>query len=115
MSKKSKNKTYHIHGDVRASAYLGSVEAKSGKEAMAKAMKKWEISDCSVCHHCSDKVEDPEVVSITVEGEDFYQAESNDFRDEEIKRLRAENENLKKCLKKTVQRYLNAKSKKGKI
>lgn len=86
--KSNKAKTYYVGGGVSASTYLGTIKAKSREEAIERGNKLWEEHDCGVCHQCSDKVSDPETVSLHVyckeEGEEVYSA-SNDGKDEIIK------------------------------
>ncbi len=56
---------YKAYGRVSASKYLGEVEAKSEEEAVEKA---FDLDACyvSVCHQCSEDVEDPEIHEINV-------------------------------------------------
>lgn len=57
---------YDCYGLVRASKYLGVVEANSPEEARDKAQE-LKSTFVSVCHHCSSQVEDPEIIDINVE------------------------------------------------
>lgn len=51
---------YHVTGAVTGSKYMGEFEADSPEEAIELAMA-GEGAHCSVCHHCSSQVEDPEI------------------------------------------------------
>lgn len=58
-------KTYHVYGTVTAGKYLGTVEAESEEEAIAKG---WELETVyvSVCHQCARDISDPEITDISV-------------------------------------------------
>jgi hypothetical protein len=52
-----------IYGAVRASKYVGQVEAETEEEAIEKGWK-LDTVGCSVCHQCADEIEDPEIEQL---------------------------------------------------
>ena len=63
------NKKWNIIGVVTASKYIGTVEAKTKKEAIRKA---WETLDCDVriCHHCAEQCEDATIEELLADPEE---------------------------------------------
>jgi hypothetical protein len=59
-------KTWLCYGKVVGSKYLGTVKAKTEKEALEKAS---ELEECyiSLCNHCISECEDAEITQIIVE------------------------------------------------
>ena len=57
---------FNVVGVVTGSKYLGCFEAETAEEAVEMALKSDKAS-VSVCHHCSEEVEDPEVQSARAE------------------------------------------------
>lgn len=57
---------YECYGVVRASKYLGAVEADNEEQAKDKALR-LESAWVSLCHQCSSQAEDPEIEGIIVE------------------------------------------------
>ena len=55
---------YSVYGQVTGSKYLGEVEAETEEEAIKKGEG---LDDCwiSLCHQCSDEIEDPQVIEIS--------------------------------------------------
>ena len=77
MAKKKKKQWYHVHGVVVGSKYLGRFKASSKEEAEALAL----VSDAawvSLCHHCADECEDPEVQDAKAELDDNQTDEPSD-------------------------------------
>jgi hypothetical protein len=59
-------KTWAVYARVSGSKYIGTVEAETEEEALEKG---WKHENCysSVCHQCSDNIEDPEITDLAVE------------------------------------------------
>ena len=60
-------KKWSVHAKITGSRYLGEVEAKTKEEAEEKAEKLADENSVSLCHQCSDQIEDPEIESCYVE------------------------------------------------
>lgn len=58
--------TYHIYGIVTGSKYLGEVEAENEEMAKEKAFEELDMH-CSLCWHCAEEIEDPEITDISAE------------------------------------------------
>lgn len=59
-------RTWSCHGRVVGGKYLGTVEARSKEEAESLAYGLDEAS-VSLCHHCSEQCEDPEIDEVICE------------------------------------------------
>ena len=59
---------YEVYGVVRASKYLGTVEADTKEEAEEKA---WSDLDAyvSLCHQCSSEAEEAEISELVINQE----------------------------------------------
>jgi hypothetical protein len=57
---------YRLYGAVTATKYLGEIEADSEEEAIKKGFE-LDSCSCSVCHQCSNEVDDPQIEDITAE------------------------------------------------
>jgi len=55
---------WRAYGKVIGSKYLGTIEANTSKEAIAKAES---MAHVSVCHQCSDEIDSAEIDDIEVE------------------------------------------------
>ena len=58
-------KKWNANASISAGKYIGEVEAETVEEAIDKAYKH-RNADCSVCHQCSDDVNDPEITAVHV-------------------------------------------------
>mgnify|MGYP000247435383 CR=1 FL=1 len=59
---------YNIYARITAGKYLGEIEADSEGAAIDKAYEKFSDSMyISLCHQCSDEMDDPEVDEIIAE------------------------------------------------
>lgn len=56
------------YGRVVGNKYLGTVDADTEEEAREKAFK-LDACSISVCHQCSDQIEDPEISEVDVQRE----------------------------------------------
>lgn len=56
---------FRVTGIIRASKYIGIIEAGSEEEAKELAYEHEEAS-ISLCHHCSRDCEDPEIFDMEV-------------------------------------------------
>lgn len=59
-----KLRRWSLSGRVVASTYIGEVEAETEEQAVAMGFRKAHVS---VCHQCSDDIQDPEVDEIYAE------------------------------------------------
>jgi hypothetical protein len=66
---------YKVGGAVRASTYIGEVEADSPAQAFEEAYKKAHVS---VCHQCAADIQDPEVADLWAEDADGNVVREND-------------------------------------
>ena len=57
---------WDAYGTVTGTKYLGQFEAETEEEAIAQAENS-EQTYVSLCHHCSDQCDDPEIGKITAE------------------------------------------------
>lgn len=57
---------YRLHAIVTGGKYIGVVEAPN-KEAAKEMGELHENAYISLCHHCADECEDPQVVEILAE------------------------------------------------
>ena len=55
---KKRIKTWTVTGRVVGSIYVGTFEAATAEEAIEQAEREASVS---LCHHCSRKIEDPEI------------------------------------------------------
>ncbi|MNR93663.1 hypothetical protein D3C72_247210 [compost metagenome] len=57
---------YRVYGSVKATKYIGVIEANSKEEAEEKA---WRMDEAAVslCHQCSSEAEDPEIDELVIE------------------------------------------------
>lgn len=57
---------YRVYGAVKATKYIGEIEADSKEEAEEKA---WAMDEAyvSLCNQCSSEAEDPEIDELVIE------------------------------------------------
>lgn len=55
-------KKWTVTGVVTGSKYLGTFMAETAEEVVEMALES-DAASCSVCHQCSNEVEDPEIQS----------------------------------------------------
>jgi hypothetical protein len=53
-------KRWHVTGTVVGSKYLGEFKAPTKEKAIQMALES-EAATVSLCHHCSDECEDPQI------------------------------------------------------
>lgn len=58
---------YQCYGQVVGSKYLGEVEAENEKQALELAADLESAQFVSICHQCSDSIEDAEIREIVVQ------------------------------------------------
>jgi len=60
---------YNVYAEIRGSKFVGTVEAANEEEARERG---WELDDCyvSICHQCSNEIDDPEIEELIVEEAD---------------------------------------------
>ncbi len=69
----TKTKTWTVTGTVVAGTFVGEYEAETGQEAIEQA---WADAYVGICHHCAQRISDPEVTQLTAESPDGELVES---------------------------------------